>query len=212
MDAGRNDSIAGAVLILASLASVLMMAHHPSNAHDLALGQFVHGAMIAIVGATALGLVHFAWRLGLDRFDVLAGLIAYGIALSGHIGAATINGFVVTSLVARGAGDPAVFAFAWEANQALARLGVVASGVAFVLWSLGLIRQQGWAGRALGALGIVAGVAPMVLLGAGMMRMNLHGAILIYGGQAAWIALAGLYLWSGRLAKELSLLTASRGM
>ena len=207
----RNDRIAGGLLVVASLASVLMMAHHPSNSHGLAMGQFVHGAMIAIVGLTALGLAQFARVLGLDRLTVLAGLIAYGVAMFGGIGAATINGFVVTNLVAKGETDHAIFALAWEANQALANLGVVATGVAFILWSIELLQRAGRAGRVLGLLGVLAGVAPMILLGSGMMRMNLHGAILIYGGQAAWMALAGLYLWSGRMTKALSVGAQSAG-
>ncbi|MCW3846078.1 hypothetical protein OF829_02435 [Sphingomonas sp. LB-2] len=201
---GKNDRIAGGILVAASLASVLMMTHHPSDAHDYAMGQFVHGAMITIVGAMTLGLIQFARVLGLDRLTVLAGLIAYGIALFGDVGAAVIDGFVVTNLVARGVEDRDVFALAWEANQALARLGVVATGVAFMLWSIRPVTRGGWAGKAIGALGIVAGLAPMVLLGTGLMNMHLHGAILIYGGQAAWMALAGLYLWSGRMRAEVS--------
>lgn len=201
---GGNDRIAGGILVVASLASVLMMAHHPSNAHDYAMGQFVHGAMITIVALTALGLVQFSRLLGLERLTVLAGLIAYGIALFSAIGAATIDGFVVTHLVADGVTDHDVFALAWEANQALARMGVVATGVAFLLWSIELLRRTGWMGRVLGALGIFAGAAPMLLLGTGTLTMHLHGAILIYGGQAAWMALTGLYLWSGRLRQALS--------
>lgn len=203
MDA--NDRMAGGILAVASLASTLVMSHHPSDPHQLVLGQAVHAAMITIVGFTALGLVHFARRLGLDRLTVLAGLIAYGIAVFGHVGAGTINGFVVTNLVAHRETDQAIFALAWEANQALARLGVVASGVAFVLWSLSLLRRAGLFGRGLAVLGIFAGVVPAVLLISGIMTMHLHGAILIYAIQALWMLLAGLYLWSGRLAKELSL-------
>ena len=201
---GNNDRIAGGILAAASLASVVMMHHHPSSAHDLAMGQFVHGAMIAIVGLTALGLVQFARVLGLDRLSVLAGLIAYGIALFGDIGAATINGFVVTNLVAHGVDDHDLFRLAWEANQALARLGVVATGAAFLLWSVTLLRRGGWAGKALGVLGVLAGALPMALLGTGILSMNLFGAILIYAGQALWMALAGLYLWSGRMRAEVA--------
>lgn len=199
-----NDRVAGGLLAVASLVSMLVMAHHPSDAHQLATGQLVHGAMIAIVGLTALGLVQFARRLGLDRLTVLAGLIAYGIGVFGDIGAATINGFVVTNLVAHRVDDHAMYALAWEANQALARLGVVATGVGFVLWSVALVTRTGLPGRVLGGLGIVAGVVPAVLLMSGLMTMHLHGAILIYGGQALWMALAGLYLWSGRPAAEQS--------
>jgi hypothetical protein len=201
---GANDRVAGGILVAASLASVLMMAHHPASAHDLAMGQFVHGAMIVIVGLTALGLAQFSRALGLGRLGVLAGLIAYGIALFSNIGAATINGFVVTNLVAKGVDDRDIFALAWEANQALARMGVAATGVAFLLWSVELLRRTGWMGRAIGAVGLLAGALPVVLLGTGLLTMHLHGAILIYGGQAAWMALAGLYLWSGKMARDLT--------
>lgn len=197
---GTSERDAGRVLVVASLASVLMMAHHPSSAHDLAMGQFVHGAMIAIIGLMALGLVQFARGLGLDRLTVLAGLIAYAIGTAAGIGAATINGFVVTNLVAKGVTDHDIFALAWEANQALARLGVVAWGAAFLLWSVDLV-QRGGIGRWLGVLGIVAGALPIALLLTATLSMNLHGAILIYGGQAAWMALAGAYMWLGLSAK-----------
>jgi hypothetical protein len=180
---------------------MLVMAHHPHQAGLLELGQHVHGAMIAIVALTALGLAWFARGLGLDRLTVLAGLIAYGIALFADIGAATINGFVVTNLVAHGVSDRPILLLAWEANQALARLGVTAAGVAFLLWSAELVRRRGW-GRALGVLGILAGAVPMLLLATGLMSMNLKGAVPIYAGQALWVVLAGLYLGSGRLAAE----------
>ncbi len=196
-----NDRVTGAILAVGSLASMLVMAHHPSDPHQMVLGQAVHGAMITIVGVMALGLVQFARRLGLDRLTVLAGLIAYGIAVFGDIGAATINGFVVTNLVAHKVDDHAMYALVWEASQALARLGVVATGVAFLLWSIALVTRSDRVGRALGGFGILAGLVPMILLATGVLSMNLHGAIPIYAGQALWMVLVGLYLWSGRLTK-----------
>jgi hypothetical protein len=137
-----------------------------------------------------------------DRVAAVAGLVAYGIAMFGHIGAATINGFVVTGLIEHGVANRDLFLLVWEANQALARLGVIASGAAFLIWSIDFVRRPGWASRGLGAIGIIGGGAPMALLWSGMLSMNLAGAILIYGIQAVWIALAGLYLWSGRFAAD----------
>ena len=200
----NNDRLAGGVLVLGAALTVLMMAHHPSNAHDGAMGRFVHGAMIALVAATAYGFAHVALRRGIRRPTVLAGMIAYGIAMFGHIGAATINGFAVTALAAREGVEHGLFHVTWELNQAFAQLGVVATGVAFLLWSLGWVKQRGWA-RPLGVLGIVAGLAPMALLFGGALKMNLAGAMLVYSLQAAWILLTGLYVWSGKFAKEASL-------
>ncbi|MEI9850994.1 MAG: hypothetical protein WDN24_09240 [Sphingomonas sp.] len=197
----RNDRIAGGALVLAALISMLAMAHHPSSAHALVLGRTVHGVMIAAVGVTVYGFAHLAIRRGIGDPAVLAGLVAYAIAAAANIGAATINGFVVTALVERGPLNPGIARLAWEANQALARLAVVAGGIAFLLWSLGFVRRRGLA-RPLGLLGIAAGLVPVAMLALGL-RMNVAGAMLVYGIQSAWIALAGLYLWSGRFAKEL---------
>jgi hypothetical protein len=196
------DRIAGGALMLAALGIAVMMGHHPSSFHAIALARFVHGAMIALIGVTTYGFAHLALRMGVEKPAALAGLVACGIGALGGIGAGTINGFLVTGLVVRGVTDHNLLLFAWEGNQALAHIGVIASGTAFLLWSSDFVRRPGWAARGLGALGILAGTLPMLLLWSGMLGMNLAGAILIYGIHAAWIALAGLYLWSGRFAAD----------
>ena len=106
------------------------MAHHPTGLHGGGLGQVVHGAMIVFLALAAFGFASFAAARGAARPAILAGLIAYALALFGHAGAATINGFVVPALAARGAGagDHAILVLAWEANQALAKLGVAPGG------------------------------------------------------------------------------------
>ncbi|MDF7777750.1 hypothetical protein P1X14_21015 [Sphingomonas sp. AOB5] len=198
----NGDRIAGGVLVLAALGIVVMMGHHPSSSHAVALGRFVHGALIALIGATLFGFVHLARGIGLDRPLALAGLVAYAIGAFGGIGAGTINGFVMTGLYEHGITNRELRLFAWEANQALAQLGVAASGAAFLLWSIEICRYPGWAARGLATLGILGAVVPLVFLWSGLLSMNLSGAILVYGAHAAWIALAGLYLWSGRFAAD----------
>lgn len=198
----RHDRLAGAALVFASVAGMFMMAHHPSSAHAMEMGQIVHGAMIALVAVIGYGFAHVSLRRGIARPDVLAGLVAWGIAMAASIGAATINGFVTTRLAAEGALNRDIVGLAWACNQALANLGVAASGAAFLLWSLGLFRMGAW-GRALGALGVSAGAVPAAMLVLGAVRMNLAGALLVYGIHFAWIALFGLWLWSGRFARAL---------
>lgn len=210
MQIGTSDRIAGAALIVAAALSMLVMAHHPTSAQATLMGEMVHGAMITLIAIIGYGLTHMARRIGLDRPLVLAGLIALMIGIFGDIGAGTINGFVVTALAAKGPIDPNIASLAWEANQALARLGVAATGAAYLLWSIGFVRQGGWA-RWLGLFGILAGVVPFALLATGLLRMNLHGAIPIYAGQSIWAVLAGLYLWSGRFTADRSL-NANSGM
>jgi len=187
-----EDRTAGGVLIGAAAASVLAMAHHPTSAHAAGMGAAVHGAMIALLAAMAFGFAHFALRRGVRRPAVLAGLVAYGFSLVFHAGAATINGFVVPALAARGpsAVGHDVLLFAWEANQALAGLGVYATGAAFAAWGADLLRGS----RLLGLAGIAAGAVPAALVAAGVLEMNVAGAFAVYAAHAAWAALLGVHL------------------
>lgn len=191
-----GDRPAGIALIAAAAGTLAAMGHHPTGAHGGGgLAGTVHAAMIALLAVTAFGFLHFARRRGLDRPAVLAGLVGYGIALLGHAGAATVNGFVVPALAARGAeaAGHGVFLFAWEANRALAKLGVFAAGAAFILWGADLLRDKAW----LGFAGLAAGALPAVALAVGWIEMNVAGAFLVYAVHAAWGAMVGLHLLRG---------------
>ncbi len=196
-----GDRIAGAALAAAALVSVVAMAHHPTSAHGGGgLNGLVHGVMIILVALLAFGFIHFARGRGLDRPAILAGLVAYGISMVVHVGAATINGFVVPALAGRGGVSHDIFLFAWEMNQALAGLGVYATGAAFVLWSIDLVRREtGWL-RLVGLAGLAAGAAPAALLAGGAIRMDVGGAMLVYAVHAAWAALVGISLIRGARA------------
>ena len=192
----------GAALIAAAAGTVLAMAHHPVGAHSGALGPAVHAAMIAFVALTAFGFASFAAARGAARPAILAGLVLYASALFGHVGAATINGFVVPALAGRGPGavDHDIFLLAWEANQALAKLGVIASSFAFLFWSLDFLGRSGAEARVIGMVGLVAGIAPPALLLAGVIEMDVRGAFLVYAVQAAWGVCVGLHLVRRRAA------------
>ena len=197
-----TQRIGGAALIAAAAGTVLAMAHHPAGAHSGALGPAVHAAMIAFVALTAFGYASFAAARGAARPAILAGLVLYALAVFGHVGAATINGFVVPALAARGAGavDHAIFVLAWEANQALAKLGVVASSLAFLCWSLDFLGRGGLEARAIGLAGLAAGAVPPALLLGGAIDMDVAGAFLVYAVQAAWGAGVGVHLLRRRAA------------
>ena len=201
-DYRNGDRIAAAALVAAAAGSVFAMAHHPVGGHGGALGPIVHGAMIVLLAVTTFGFAWFAVRRGLDRPAILAGLVAYAIALLGHVGAATINGFAVPALAARQVTDHGLFLLAWELNQALAKLGVFATGAAFILWSIDFLRRAGLEAKAIGALGLLAGAVPAGLLAAGLLRMDVAGAFIVYAAHASWAALVGWHLWRGRLERN----------
>lgn len=198
MEKLHADRIAGGALIAGAAASVLAMAHHPSGAHGGPIGGIVHGAMIVLLMLSAFGFAHFALRRGVGRPAILAGLIAYLVSLLAHVGAATINGFVVPALAARGVTDHGLFLLAWEANQALAKLGVFATAAAYALWALDFIGRPGAEAEAIGGLGLLAGLVPAALLASGAIRMDVAGAFLAYAAFGAWAALVGLHLIRGK--------------
>ena len=194
-----SGRIGGAALIAAGAGTVLAMAHHPVGAHGGGLlGPSVHAAMIVLLALTVFGFATFCALRGAARPLILAGLIAYALALFGHAGAATINGFVVPALAGRDTvPGHDIFLLAWEANQALAKLGVIAASVAFLFWSTDFLRREGAKAKAIGALGLIAGLVPPVLLLGGFITMNVNGALIVYAIQAAWGALVGVHLFRG---------------
>lgn len=188
-----GDRIGGTALIVAAAGTVLAMAHHPSGAHGGGgLSGIVHGAMILLLGVVAFGFARFGQQRGMDRALILAGLIAYLASFLAHLGAATINGFIVPALA--GSETPVnhdVFRFAWYSNQALARLGVVATGLAYILWGAELARGKAMTTRLIGLAGIAAGLIPAALLLSGAIRMDVAGAFIAYAMHALWAALLG---------------------
>ncbi len=193
-DEARSERAAGIALIGAAALGMLAMAHHPSSLRAGMLVQFVHGAMILFAGMMAFGFTHFARLRGLGQPAVLAGLVAYAIGNFASIGAAVVSGFAAPALAAEGAGHDALDIL-WAINQALAKLGAVAIGVAYVCWSLDLWRRS----RLVALAGLLAGGVPALLLAGGWIGMHLHAAILVYGAQFLWAVLIGWLLLRGSL-------------
>jgi hypothetical protein len=199
-----TDRVAGGALIAGALLSVLTMAHHPDHVDPGGLVGIVHGAMLVLMTVTAFGFTHFALRRGVARPAILAGLIAYFVSLVAHIGAGTINGFVVPALAAHGAALSGrdVFLLAWESNQALAKLGVFATAAAFTFWSIDFLRRPGLEPKAIGGIGLAAGLVPAVLLATGAINMHVAGAFAAYAAFAIWGTLVGLHMIRGRLEDQ----------
>jgi hypothetical protein len=207
---------AGAVLVAATLVSIVAMAHHPSvGSHDpgaaiaeigtkATLNRIVHGALIALMGLELFAFAVFADRLGARRDAVRLGFVAYAIGVGAMIGAALISGFVVTHLAAHYAeagADPSAFAnlarLAMTGNRALAELGVIAISAAIFAWSIALLHER--ARRWLAFVGLAASVLPAVALVAGVIRLDVTGMTLVVVAEAIWNVAAGVVLLRGRL-------------
>ena len=208
--------VAGIVLVAATLLSILMMAHHPSaSTHDPAslaadiastatLSRVVHGVLIALIGFELYAFVVFAGRLAAGRSAARAGVVAYAIGSGAMIGAALISGFVVSSLgiYYAGVADPAPFVdfarLSMTGNQALAKLGVIATSAAIVLWAIALLHDSKRA-RWLAIVGLATGLAPALALLAGWIRLDVHGMLIVVIAQALWNLAAGTELIRGRI-------------
>jgi hypothetical protein len=190
----------GALLIAAAALTAFAMAHHPSGIGHGASGlsRLVHGAMIALLSIILAGFVHFSLRRGLLNPFVLLALVAYGISAFAHVGAGTINGFIVPALAER-TQEHDLFQLLWVANQTLAKLGVNATSVAFILWSAHLLKSGPLSNRVVALVGFAAGAYPIAALALGWLKMDVAGAFVIYAVHSVWTALVGVQLLRGKV-------------
>ena len=189
--ARTSEPAAGWTLIATGILTILLMAQHREGGDGGVMTPLVHGGLQAVIIVQLAAFVTVARSQGRSLVMNTALLFIAAGQIAG-LGAATINGFVVPELAAYPAQEigPDIGRLAWEANQALARLGVVAIGTGFALWSVLLWKN---AQKGLALAGWSAGLIPALLIGSGHIGMHLHGALFAYLTQAAWVIALG---WS----------------
>lgn len=190
---------AGIVLLASAILTLVAMGHHPTEIEisdqgiAMTLGGLVHATMIVLLGANLWGLAVFSLSLAQPGW-ALAGILAYGIGFVGNGLAALINGFIVPAVAGRVdravSGD--LFVLLWESNQAAAYLGVYAVSGAILFWSFGLLRQGQSFNVVIGLFGVLAALITSVALYTGAISLDVSGAFMAYGIQAAWTGLLGL--------------------
>lgn len=189
---------AGPVLIASAVLVIFVMGHHPSGhgqGEGVSLSHIVHGAMIVLLVTQLWALSVFALARAGDGWR-LAGLVFLAIATVAQLIAGTINGFVVAEVAGHGADliPQAVFVALWEINQGFAAVGLSLAGLGFVLFGIGLIRQGGLMALLTGLAVIAAGAVSSALLLSGMIALDIAGAFIAYGLQAAALIILGLGL------------------
>ncbi|WP_420434164.1 hypothetical protein [Hyphobacterium sp.] len=187
---------AGIVMIAASALSVLFMFHHPTGhgGGGLNMTSGVHAGMMLWLTAIFLGLVTHTARRGFSYLGTAA-MVSYALGLIGHIGAATISGFLMARLAANVEPEASrdLFVLVMVTNRVLAELAVAATSIAFILWAADMIKS---APRlpVLAAIGLLAGVLPWLALMTGLLSMDVHGAPLVYTAHAVFTAAIGARL------------------
>jgi hypothetical protein len=209
----RNETLYGSALIASVLGMTVVAATHPTGQQVIAsagdaermglVAAAVHALALASMGVVTFGLVGLSQRLGAGRPVVAAAAVAWAMAVMGVICAASFSGFVAPAVAKEifaaeeGGRDVfrALFAFNGMLNQAFAKVHVVASSVAILLWSIAMLRT-GFA-RVLGIVGCVVSVVTVAALVTGRLVMNVHGLAAVEWSQGVWLVWSGVLLIRG---------------
>jgi hypothetical protein len=210
--------IAGVLLMVTTLLSLVVMAHHPHvNTATLAeavqqlaalegASEWVHGILIALLLLIYWCLTEYSLRRGVEKPLVRAGLVFYGAGVVAMLGAAAIDGFVIGHIPGLVANpndmDMRITAQLLNLsslfNRTLADIGVVAMSAGILAWSVGLLHSAGWP-RAVGVIGVLAGMAPALGLILGAFHLNVYGMMGVLLVQAVWNIALGALLVAKRL-------------
>jgi hypothetical protein len=202
----RNDRLPGILLIAAALAGVVVMALHPT-AHGLLspdagprlarVNVFVHSLALVTVPVLFFGLLALTRRLGATDLSVAA-LVAWGFGGVAVTSAAVASGFVAPGVIARiaakdGSQVPAAFLLytgLW--NQGFAKVYLVASCSAILLWSAAILRDDGRRlPRAAGIAGLILAGGVLLAFFAGHLGLDVHGFGVLMIAQGVWLVWIG---------------------
>lgn len=205
----RRDVGSGMLLFAGSLAGVVVMGFHPTG-HDLMrpeafehqarLNALLHGLALASLPVVFLGLLGLSRRLAFSELATAA-LVAHAFGAAAALSAAVASGFVAPVFVERalaaeegpGGMNHALLTLAGALNQGFAKVYVVATSAAILLWSLSILRS-GRLGRAVAIAGIAVGAVLLALLLAGHLQLGVHGVGMVVFAQSAWMIWVGVLL------------------
>jgi hypothetical protein len=207
----RDERFYGTALILGTVAMLGTGTLHPTGgnllasaesfAHFAPINVLAHGLALAGVWLGGVGVVGLSRRLGTNRPDVTAALVAYGLATVAVSIAAVTDGIVSTRLAeAYVASDVdadrkvlrGFMQYSYNIASSLSRYYVSAVAVAMLLWSWAAWRTRfavvlPWIGAVVAVVGLVAQLS-------GHLRMNTHDVLLLAVGQGIWMVAAGVAL------------------
>ena len=193
----KRDVVSGTLLIVGSAGGVVVMALHPtahglmnpeSGPHLTQVNAMVHGLALAAVPAVVLGLLGLRRRLGPSDLAT-AGLVAYGWASVAVLSAAVASGFVAPGVIA----DEAFLSYTRLLNQGFAKVNVVASCVAILLFAWAILRKRSLS-RVAGIVGAAVAAVILLLFLVGHLRLDVHGFGIVTFAQSAWLIWIGILL------------------
>jgi hypothetical protein len=213
----KNNRLAGIMLILGAVASVMTMTFHPTHFSAVASTEAmtrqirvllaVHALGLLSVPVVVFGFVGLTQRIGWERPAALFAVIVYCLSAVAVMFAAIADGLINAALMQKmlsadeAARQPlkAALEYNFQVNQACAKVFVFGASLAIISWSIAIVRVGPFE-RVIGMGGSFVGVAALAGLLSGHLRMDVHGFGLIILLQAVWIVAVGV-----------SMLRASRG-
>jgi hypothetical protein len=205
----KTKSIYGLALIVGMVAGIVTMAFHPTGfnphataetvAHEMSILVAVH--ILALLGIPLLvfGFAGLTMRAGWHRPEALLAFIIYALSAVALMLAGIADGLINAALIPQmtGAIDPklqtvkAALSYNFQLNQACAKVFVVGSSLAIILWSITLFRF-GRLERKIGIMGWFISFIALAGLLSGHVAMSAHGFGLIVLLQAAWVIAVGI--------------------
>lgn len=179
----RADMIAAVLIGAGALLSLLVVLHHPAlhdvhGALDTAravqgvgdVDRLVHGSLLLLIAAQAIGFFYFTSRLGFRNPAAFAGFFSYAAGSVVMVIPAILDGFVTPDLADKclkstlcGASQFAAFPVIAVIIQDFTKAALVAMSLATLLWSIALLGRGGVA-LGVGLAGLVCSIAPMAVL------------------------------------------------
>lgn len=209
--AEQNFKAYGIALILGSLGIIATMIFHPT-AHDLLADsdqvsrrgeiRAVATHSLALISCPVLlfGFIGLSRRLGWE-WPSLAALTAFAFSTAAALGAAVASGLIAPVLTREilEAADPSremLHNLLWYnglVNQAFAKVLVVASFCAILIWSVHLVNLK--LARITGIIGVIISLVSLAAFFAGHIRLDVHGFGMLVLAQSFWNILVGIFLF-----------------
>ena len=196
---------AGIAIVVASLLTLLSIAHHPTTSKALSPAdaiaaivassgsdRMVHATVIGTMLAMVFGFTVYTLRRGLHRSAVIGALIAFTFGVATTLGAALIDGFLIPEIASRYAAATAdqltrgamLLSVCALAIQVATKAGLVGMSLGIVLWSTDLLFDKGFL-RIAGIVGVLAGIVPAVLTLSGGY-IDPHALMIVLVIQTIW--------------------------
>ena len=190
-----------------NIALLVTMALHPTGEQLATAGSrfaalallnaFVHTLALFSIPVLFLGAIALTREIAGEKRIAFCALVFFAFAVGAGLGAVAMSGYVAPDVLRRmaRAADPqmwrVLFAYTGLMNQAFARILVIGTSVAIILWSSTL------KSAALRWYGIVSSALIILAVISALLPLNVHGYGLVVLLQALWFFTVGAKMWLG---------------